>query len=687
MFVSVFAQGKEGCARNRTLFFLAGKMRMVFYHDEESVMRHLSVFFLLCLLLSLPGFVHGATSAIPDRSKSLVIGVPPHSAPLSFLNEHRDGLLGLAVDLSVNIAEELGKKIVFVQSNARKLEQKLQRGEIDAMVGLLPVNLKNDFSDVLVTPLALNRAILVVGQEHQFTMERDLAGHRVILQRGDTYIPKMLNMGCTVVQADSITNALNRLVAGQADAYIASSVEMAFHIVQSKAYRNIRVMGGSLERIPMVMMVSRRSGLLERMTSALVHLEENGEVERLRSKWLGRSLYVPSLWELYRYHILCAVALLFCVILASVTWIYALKRQVRKVSRRLIRSERKYRDLIEESPDIILLLDEDGHIGLSNRAARSVLHIADSGYSSLLMEALCSEKDGCLERFVQRIPQQGALRQEITLAAGTDEEIVLEVNLFMADLESPSYAICLIGRDMTERRKLDRQVMEMERLAVLGKLAAGVAHEINNPIGIVMANAEIALEDCPEDSALRPMLKAIYRNGERAVNTTRRLLNIALPNSVQYETQNLAQIVREALFFLKPRLRTVRVDDGLLPEDLPMMGNRILLEQLVLNLLINALDSMEGAEETQHALVLDGRCVSGRIMMDIADSGSGISEENRKKIFDPFFSTKGSKGFGLGLYISRHIVELHGGEIAVYSEAGEGAIMALSFPAYADHAR
>ena len=652
---------------------------MVFYHDEESRMRRLFVLLFLSLFcMSLSPASKAASAVVPDRENTLIIGVPPHSAPLSFLNEDRTGVLGLAVDLSVKMAEALGKNIVFVQSNARKLEQKLQRGEIDAMVGLLPVNLKNDFSDVLVTPLALNRAILVAGPEHQFSMESDLAGRKVILQRGDTYIPKMLSMGCTVVQADSMTNALNRLVDGQADAYIASSVEMAFHIVQSKKYKDIRVMGGSLERIPMVMMVGRRSGLLERMTSALVRLEENGEVEKLRALWLGRSLYVPSLWELYHYHILCAVALLACVFLATVTWIYALKRQVRKVSRRLIRSERKYRELIEESPDIILLLDENGRITLSNRAARSVLHIAESGYSSLLMDALCSGTNGCLERFVQLIPRNGALRREIVLGQGTEEELVLEVSLFMADLESSPYAICLIGRDMTERRRLDKQVMEMERLAVLGKLAAGVAHEINNPIGIIMANAEIALEDCPEESPMRPMLNAIHRNGERAVNTTRRLLNIALPNSVQYERQNLARIAREALFFLKPRLRSVRVDESFLPEDLPMKGNRILLEQLVLNLLINALDSMEATE--QRALVLEGRCVGGRVELALTDCGSGISEENRKKIFDPFFSTKGSKGFGLGLYISRHIVEMHEGEIAVFSQVGEGSTMALSFP-------
>lgn len=108
-------------------------------------MRRWSVFVLLFFVL-LAGFVRtGEAASVPDRANSLVIGVPPHSAPLSFLNEKRDGLLGLAVDLSVKMAEELGKKIVFVQSNARKLEQKLQRGEIDAMVGLLPVNLQNDF--------------------------------------------------------------------------------------------------------------------------------------------------------------------------------------------------------------------------------------------------------------------------------------------------------------------------------------------------------------------------------------------------------------------------------------------------------------------------------------------------------------------------------------------------------------
>ena len=90
---------------------------------------------------------------------------------------------------------------------------------------------------------------------------------------------------------------------------------------------------------------------------------------------------------------------------------------------------------------------------------------------------------------------------------------------------------------------------------------------------------------------------------------------------------------------------------------------------------------MEGEDRPLRVLDMEGRCTAGKETLAISDSGSGISEENRKKIFEPFFSTKGRKGYGLGLYISRHIVELHEGEIHVESEVGEGSTMSFSFPA------
>ncbi len=614
----------------------------------------------------------------------MVIGVPPNSAPLSYLNDAGTALQGLAVELCMDIGQELGMDVVFRRTNARKLEQMLERGEIDAIAALLPSDhLHNDFSDLLVTPLALNRAILVYGLDKQFTSEEDLRGHKVLFIRGDSYRKRLEDLGSIPVQADSITNALNALKAGKADAYVTSSIEMAYDVIQKKNYQDVRMVGGSLERIPMVLMVGRQSGLLERMTGALVRLETNGEVEKLRGKWLGRLLSPRSLWETYRRTIIIGVTILVVLVFLVVVWIGTLRRQVRKVSGKLTRSEMQYRRFIEETPDIILLFDETGAIRLANPAARRALRMEeDESVSAVLMEALCRETGGSLEELLELIPPKGSMRRELTLFAGTPQEQVLEAVIFSAGIEDPpAVSTCLIGRDITERLRITRQMMEMDRMAILGKLAAGVAHEINNPLGIIMSNAELAIDDCEKHTPMHGMLRAIIRNGERAKETTRRLLNIALPNAVEFERQDISSVVHEALFFLKPRLKKTAVDTGLLPDGLFVQGNRVMLEQLILNLLINALDSMEAMGCAKMALCLDARCLDGRIVLDVADTGGGVSAENKGKIFEPFFSTKGTHGFGLGLYVSRHIMDLHGGSVSVESMPDSGAVFTLCFPA------
>ena len=615
--------------------------------------------------------------------RTMIIGVPPNSAPLSYLNDEGTALQGLAVELCMDIGHELEMDVAFRRTNARKLEQMLARGEIDAIAALLPSDhLHNDFSDLLVTPLALNRAILVYGLDKQFTSEEDLRNHKVLFIRGDSYKNRLEELGSIPVQADSITNALNALQAGKADAYVTSSIEMAYNVIQKKNFQNVRMVGGSLERIPMVLMVGKRSGLLERMTGALVRLEASGEVEKLRGKWLGRLLSPKSLWEEYRHVIVMGIAVLAALGLLTAVWIRTLRSQVRRVSHKLMQSELKYRRFIEESPDIILLFDEHGTIQLANPAARHTLKMeAHASGSAVLMDALCSETQGCLESFLSLIPPKGSLRREITLFAGTDQEQTLEAVIFSAGIDLPAVSTCLIGRDMTERRRIDRRMMEMDRMAILGKLAAGVAHEINNPVGIIMSNAQLALEDCDEGTPMRSMLRAIIRNGERAIATTRRLLNIALPNAVEFEPQDLTGIILDSLFFLRPRLKNTAVDAGMLPGGLFVLGNRIMLEQLFLNLFINALDSMDATDCAQRALVVEGRCMGGKIVLDVADTGNGIDAGDMGQIFDPFFSTKGTGGFGLGLYISRHIMELHKGEISAESEPGSGAVLSLQFPA------
>lgn len=125
------------------------------------------------------------------------------------------------------------------------------------------------------------------------------------------------------------------------------------------------------------------------------------------------------------------------------------------------------------------------------------------------------------------------------------------------DREQP--LLCCIGRDITERRQLEKELIEMERLAVIGKMAAGIAHEINNPLGIILANTDVAKEES-SDPMMRHLLETIQRNVERAAATTKRLLNIAMPQTICLTPQNAADIVRDALSFLRPQMKEVQAN-------------------------------------------------------------------------------------------------------------------------------
>lgn len=225
------------------------------------------------------------------------------------------------------------------------------------------------------------------------------------------------------------------------------------------------------------------------------------------------------------------------------------------------------------------------------------------------------------------------------------------------------------------------RVAQSERLASLGKLAAGVAHEINNPLGAILALTALTLEDLAPDDPRRADLQEVVRQAERCRNIVRGLLEFSRqtephvelldPNKVLEDT--LALISRQSFFF------NIRVVKQLAP-DLPRVSaDRSQLQQVFMNMLINAVQAMEekGTVTLQSRLAADGF-----VEISIADTGCGIPPDKLDRIFDPFFTTKPSgKGAGLGLSIAYGIVAKHGGAIAVASRPGEGSTFTVRLPA------
>jgi PAS domain S-box-containing protein len=245
----------------------------------------------------------------------------------------------------------------------------------------------------------------------------------------------------------------------------------------------------------------------------------------------------------------------------------------------------------------------------------------------------------------------------------------------------PAGAVLLI-EDITARRGLERAAQQSEKLAALGTLAAGLAHELNNPIGIISTRAELILADAetrdlPEDVA--EDLRVIHRHAQRVARIAQGLLSFARSSSGQPGRIDLNHVVEETLLLVEKMLVKdgARIRHALAP-DLPLIwGDANALQQVVMNLLTNARDAVKGGGEIWIETSA-ARESSGDVQLVVRDTGAGIPPEVLPKIFDPFFTTK-AEGTGLGLSISYGIVRDHQGTVDVQSKPGEGTTFVLTF--------
>jgi PAS domain S-box-containing protein len=245
----------------------------------------------------------------------------------------------------------------------------------------------------------------------------------------------------------------------------------------------------------------------------------------------------------------------------------------------------------------------------------------------------------------------------------------------------PAGAVLLI-EDITARRGLERAAQQSEKLAALGTLAAGLAHELNNPIGIISTRAELILADAetrdlPEDVA--EDLRVIHRHAQRVARIAQGLLSFARASSGQPGRIDLNHVVEETLLLVEKMLVKdgARIRHALAP-DLPLIwGDANALQQVVMNLLTNARDAVKGGGEIWIETSA-ARESSGDVQLVVRDTGAGIPPEVLPKIFDPFFTTK-AEGTGLGLSISYGIVRDHQGTVDVQSKPGEGTTFVLTF--------
>lgn len=349
----------------------------------------------------------------------------------------------------------------------------------------------------------------------------------------------------------------------------------------------------------------------------------------------------------------------------------------------LLGSRNTLRALFDHLPAALYTIDLDYRLAAINRTRTQRLdQLPQSLVGQLCYQALFNRSEPCPECRVRETLASGQTTQRSERRYAGDDVFEWEISSYpIRDDNDQIIQAMLIEQDVTERRRLEAILTQSEKLAAIGQLAAGVAHEINNPLTAIIANAQILHRELPANSDLQESVDLIARAGARATQVVRNLLDFARKEEYHLGVTDLNETLERALELVQHEIlaRGIRLEFNPDPNLAPILASQDHLQSVWLNLLLNAIDSLD---KTPAEIRIKTLRVGNEIHVQVSDNGKGIPSDRLTRIFEPFYTTKAAgRGTGLGLSVSHRIIRQHGGRIGVESQVGQGSTFTIVLPA------
>jgi PAS domain S-box-containing protein len=335
---------------------------------------------------------------------------------------------------------------------------------------------------------------------------------------------------------------------------------------------------------------------------------------------------------------------------------------------------------VEEAPEGIQITDVNGQIFYSNKAMGNMFDSSPDEFEGKHFKEIIVDQEFASKVIIPSIKNIGQWAGELMVKHKDSQPFSIWLNAYIVkDNKGGPIAIVGIIRDLTKQKEMEnlqKQLLQSDRLASIGTLAAGVAHEINNPLGNISLYAQMLLKKT-DDKNIKNKLIVIDDEANRAAQIVKGLLDFARNSELKLSQIDINNEISKVLSIMSPKIRDIKVET--LFEPLPLIvGDSVQIQQVIMNLITNSIQSITENGE----IIIKTKAIHKQVEISISDNGCGIPEDKMDKVFDPFFTTKGGiKGTGLGLSISYGIIKRHKGLIEVKSEVEKGTTFTIKLPA------
>lgn len=630
----------------------------------------LTVLFMASLLLLL--FLYKIErKTVGYETKTLKLGITTAYEPYCYRNDAGEPV-GFDIDVIRAIALETGFNVEFIEIPKKEALISMLCGEVDAVLGVDYTHVLPEYIKTSEPFLDSRMAIFLKRSTSQIKTRNDLKNKKVSIYKNDPYMDLIKDIeGIRIFQSDTVETAVQLMLLGITDAFVGDEMIGNDYMMSINDDQFIKATGEeNTDWITRVVTINENEELIDMVDVALKSLTKKDTLSTIKNKWFGQSINSIRAVEQFIYLILIFFATIIGVMIISYRVNSVLKKEVAIRTKKLSEEKKLKESVINSIFDGLIAINTDGTIVSANPSAEIILGQHDTVIGKNIYEI--SNADIFQRKHLQHaisektklIKQEGSM-----LIEGEKRTIEYNITPVLSD-EKTIYGITITFRDTTEEKNMMKKITSKDKLETIGRLTAGIAHEIRNPLTSINMYMTLLPQKFNNEAFRIQVSEDIPKEIKRLDDIIKGLLDYAKPRPPKIETMDLNREVNFIIRLLRSQIEEHQIKIEMnIEKDIFIKFDKAQFKQIIINIVINAIDAVKGRENPIISMKTEKRANQWWIIIE--DNGCGMPLEDVKKIFEPFYSTK-DNGYGLGLAIVEQLIKENHAEIEIESVVEKG---------------